>query len=196
MQHQPERLAQKLFRTSFAALSPYEQRVVQRIAQGLHISRNTNREFDTSMTFGQRLADRVATFGGSWTFILLFVAVLLLWIVLNSFILAWRGAFDPYPYILLNLVLSMTAALQVPVIMMSQNRQSAKDRIDAAHDYEVNLKSEIEIGHLHEKLDQLCEQQWAELVVMQQEQIRLLTQLLAAQQHAPPPAARDDRTEP
>lgn len=143
------------------------------------LARDTNKEFDTQLTFGQRLADKVAAFGGSWTFIILFAAVLAAWIVLNSVILARRHeAFDPYPYILLNLFLSMTAAVQAPVIMMSQNRQAAKDRMDAAHDYEINLKAEMEIGRLHEKMDDLREQRWAELVSMQQEQIRLLQQLL------------------
>jgi len=175
MQH----LAEKVFHTGVNALGERERRVLQRIAQRQPISENTNHAFDDQTTFGQRLADRVATFGGLWTFILLFGTVLVSWIVLNSAILARRGdAFDPYPYILLNLVLSMTAALQAPIIMMAQNRQSAKDRIDAAHDYEVNLKAEIEIGHLQEKLDHLREQQWADLVAMQQEQIRLLTALL------------------
>lgn len=143
------------------------------------LARDTNKEFDTQLTFGQRVADKVAAFGGSWTFIILFAAVLAAWIVLNSAILARRHeAFDPYPYILLNLFLSMTAAVQAPVIMMSQNRQAAKDRLDAAHDYEINLKAEMEINRLHEKLDDLREQRWAELVSMQQEQLRLLQQLL------------------
>ena len=179
MPHQMHQLAQKVFHTGADALGQRERRVLHRIVQHQPISENTNRAFDDQTTWGQRLADRVATFGGSWTCILLFGAVLVSWIVLNSAILARRGdAFDPYPYILLNLVLSMTAAFQAPIIMMAQNRQAAKDRIDAEHDYEVNLKAEIEIGHLHEKLDHLREQQWAELVAMQQEQIRLLTALV------------------
>jgi uncharacterized membrane protein len=125
------------------------------------------------------VADRVVGFGGSWTFISLFCGVLVAWVVLNSFILArWGGAFDPYPYILLNLVLSMLAALQAPIIMLSQNRQAAKDRLDAAHDYEVNLKAELEVRALHEKVDCLRGQQWGELIELQQEQIRLLTQIL------------------
>jgi uncharacterized membrane protein len=164
---------------SFEDLSEREQRILQHVAQHLHISHDANQAFDAHLTFGQRLADRVAAFGGSWTFILLFGAILLAWVVLNSWVLTRRGeVFDPYPYILLNLVLSMLAALQAPIIMMSQNRQAAKDRLDAAHDYEVNLKAELEIGALHDKLDHLREQQWTELVGMQQEQIRLLTQLL------------------
>ena len=104
---------------------------------------------------------------------------MLAWVILNSFILANRNAaFDPYPYILLNLFLSMTVALQAPIIMMSQNRQSAKDRIDAAHDYEVNLKAELEILSLHKKIDELREQKWIELIEIQQKQIEMLEKLL------------------
>jgi uncharacterized membrane protein len=127
----------------------------------------------------QRLADRVAAFGGSWTFIIIFAAILLAWVLLNTLILArYRASFDPYPYILLNLFLSMLAAVQAPVILMSQNRQGVKDRLDAAHDYEVNLKAELEILNLHEKLDELREMKWSELITMQQEQLRLLTRLI------------------
>lgn len=145
------------------------------------IARDINQEFDNQLTLGQRVADKVAVFGGSWTFIFLFAGILVAWVVLNSVILARQhAAFDPYPYILLNLFLSMTAAIQAPVIMMSQNRQAAKDRLDAAHDYEINLKAEMEISALQEKLDDLREQRWVELVAMQQEQIRLLQQLLEA----------------
>jgi len=160
-------------------LSKREKNVFRHFAERIRISRNTNKEFDATLTFGQRLADRVATFGGSWPFIIIFITILLLWIMLNSYILARRGdTFDPYPYILLNLVLSMLAALQAPIIMMSQNRQAAKDRLDAAHDYEVNLKAELEILSLHEKLDALREHQWRELIELQQEQIQLLLELL------------------
>jgi uncharacterized membrane protein len=179
MNHKVADIARKSFRVGFDSLSEREQKVIRHFVDRMRISRNTNREFRERSTFGQRLADRVAAFGGSWTFILIFSGMLLAWVVLNSFILARRGvAFDPYPYILLNLFLSMTAALQAPIIMMSQNRQSAKDRLDAAHDYEINLKAELEIMTLHEKLDALKEQQWKELILMQQEQIRLLTRLL------------------
>lgn len=142
------------------------------------ITRDTNKEFDQALTFGQRLSDHVASFGGSWPFIIIFGVVLLSWIALNSLVLArHNAAFDPYPYILLNLVLSMLAAIQAPIIMMSQNRHAAKDRLDAAHDYEVNLKAELEILALHEKIDRLCEQQWKELIDLQQEQIRVLREL-------------------
>jgi uncharacterized membrane protein len=156
-----------------------EKRVIERLTKRLHISRNASRAFEESLTLGQRLADRIAVFGGSWTFILIFLVTLLTWIVLNTLVLNRVGrAFDAYPYIFLNLILSMLAALQAPVIMMSQNRHAAKDRLAAAHDYEVNLKSELEILALHQKVDALREQQWTELLAMQQQQIQLLTTLL------------------
>lgn len=166
-------------------LSRREQDLIRRILQGKHVARNINKEFDETLTFGQRLADQVASFGGSWTFIIIFASILLTWIILNTFILARLNyAFDPYPYILLNLFLSMLAAIQAPIIMMSQNRQAAKDRLDAAHDYEVNMKAELEIADLHKKIDELREKQWLELIEMQQEQIRLLTQLLEEKHNA------------
>ena len=156
-----------------------ERRVMERVKKRLHVSRNLRRDCEGSVTFGQRLADRVAAFGGSWTFIIVFLSMLVAWIVLNTVLLTRIGKpFDPYPYIFLNLVLSMVAALQAPVIMMSQNRHAAKDRLAAEHDYEVNLKSELEILALHEKVDTLREQQWLELVAMQEKQIQLLTKLL------------------
>jgi uncharacterized membrane protein len=156
-----------------------EQRVIDRLTKRLHISRNARREFEENLTFGQRLADRIARFGGSWTFILIFLSLLLAWIVLNTIVLTRVARpFDAYPYIFLNLILSMLAALQAPVIMMSQNRHAAKDRVAAAHDYEVNLKSELEILGLHRKIDTLREQQWMELLAMQQQQIQLLTRVL------------------
>jgi uncharacterized membrane protein len=172
-------LAKKRFEVDLDALPEPEQRVIHHYGERRHISRDTNREFEKRLTFGQRLADQVATFGGSWMFILIFAAILFLWVLLNSFILVRRGAsFDPYPYILLNLFLSMLAAVQAPVILMSQSRQAAKDRVDAAHDYEVNLKAELEILSLHEKLDELREKKWGEFIVLQQEQMQLLTQLV------------------
>jgi uncharacterized membrane protein len=167
-----------------------EQRVIERLTKRLHISRNTHQEFEEALTVGQRLADRIAIFGGSWTFILIFLSLLLAWIVLNTIVLAHLGKpFDPYPYIFLNLILSMLAALQAPVIMMSQNRYAAKDRVAAQHDYEVNLKSELEILALHQKIDTLRQQQWLELVAMQQEQIELLTTLRDERKQAASPAA-------
>jgi uncharacterized membrane protein len=169
----------KRFKVSLDALPEREHRVVQHVDERLPISHDTNLEFEKKLTFGQRLADQVAAFGGSWTFIVIFAAILLAWVLLNTLILVrYSASFDPYPYILLNLFLSMLAAVQAPVILMSQNRQGVKDRLDAAHDYEVNLKAELEILSLHEKIDELREMKWAELMTMQQEQIGLLTRLL------------------
>ena len=171
--------AKKRFDSDFDALPEREQRVIKYFSERLHISRNVNREFESELTFGQKLADKVARFGGSWTFIIFFGIILLVWVSLNGFLVSRHGnSFDPYPFILLNLFLSMLASIQAPVILMSQNRQSVKDRFDAAHDYEVNLKAELEILSLHEKIDELREKNWSELIAMQQEQIELLTQLL------------------
>jgi uncharacterized membrane protein len=176
--HSQEQFRQFLL-DRYATLSKRERNLVRGIMEHRHVVRNINQEFEEQLTVGQRIADKVAAFGGSWRFIIIFGTILVAWIVLNSVALARiHDSFDPYPYILLNLFLSMLAAIQAPVIMMSQNRQAAKDRLDAAHDYEVNLKAELEIANLHQKLDELREKQWQELVEMQQEQIRLLTRLL------------------
>ena len=180
MKREVHELSQQLLHNEYDSLSPREQHVIRLISQRLHVSRDVVTELEESLSFGQRMADRVASFGGSWTFILLFFGVMIFWIAINSYVLIqWqRHFFDPYPYILLNLVLSMMAAIQAPIIMMSQNRQAAKDRVDATHDYEVNLKAELEIMALHQKIDALREHQWEELIVMQKEQIRLLTLLI------------------
>ena len=169
----------KRFAADLETLPARDRRIIEHFGERKHISRDTNREFETKLTFGQKLADKVAAFGGSWTFIIIFGAILLSWVLLNYILLARRGeTFDPYPYILLNLFLSMLAAIQAPVILMSQNRQAVKDRLDAAHDYEVNLKAELEILGLHEKIDELRESKWTELMVVQQKQIELLMRLL------------------
>jgi len=171
--------AEKIFRSKFEELTEIERHVAHHITKRTPISKNVAQDFSEQMTFGQKLADKVASFGGSWIFISIFMAVMVIWILLNSFILfKLNSSFDPYPYILLNLVLSMLAAIQAPIILMSQNRQSFKDRLSAEHDYEVNLKAELEIIGLHEKVDSLREKQWSELISIQQEQLRLLKQLL------------------
>lgn len=131
----------------------------------------------TNLTFGQRVADHVATFGGSWTFIISFLAFLLIWIAVNALWLV-NESFDPYPFILLNLILSCVAALQAPVIMMSQNRQETKDRERAKKDYMVNLKSELEIRILHEKIDHLMLNQQQEILEVQKIQIEMLSDIL------------------
>jgi uncharacterized membrane protein len=147
-------LARQLLDLDEGELEEQEKRVIESAVKRLAVSRNVDDEIAQKATFGQRIADKVAEVGGSWGFIIGFGLVIFGWVVLNSFILATH-AFDPYPYILLNLMLSMLASVQAPVILMSQNRQAARDRLVAAHDYEVNLKAEIEIAALHEKLDQI-----------------------------------------
>jgi uncharacterized membrane protein len=137
------------------------------------------REQLATETRGQRAADRVARFGGSWAFISLFGAVLAIWILFNVEV---GHAFDPYPFILLNLVLSCVAAIQAPIILMSQNRQAEKDRLNAEADFAVNLKAEMEILALHEKLDELRETRWRELVAQQEQQLALLQRMLAQRQ--------------
>ncbi len=165
MNDQVKLLAEQLLHTGFDRLEERDRRVLTRIAKRVHISRDIDAEFETKLTVGERLADKVAEFGGSWTFIIIFGLVLVAWVVFNSVILL-TGAFDPFPYIFLNLILSMLAAIQAPVIMMSQNRQAAKDRLAAAHDYEVNLKAELEIMALHDKLDQIRNEQIAGLIAL------------------------------
>lgn len=169
--------AHELLLKELEKLTDIEKKIIASLVKKKSIVKNINKEADDQRTLGEKIADQVAAFGGSWTFIIIFVIVLVGWVIVNSFILLNR-AFDPYPYILLNLFLSMTAALQAPIIMMSQNRQSARDRLDAAHDYEVNMKAELEIRFLHEKLDDLREQKWLQLVEMQQKQIELLNDIL------------------
>jgi uncharacterized membrane protein len=171
--------AERLFRSKYEKLTELEKHVAHHISDRTTISKNVIQDLSKQMTFGQNMADKVASFGGSWIFISIFMGVMVIWILLNSFILInLNSSFDPYPYILLNLVLSMLAAIQAPIILMSQNRQAYKDRLSAEHDYEVNLKAELEIIGLHEKVDSLREKQWSELISIQQEQLKLLRQLL------------------
>lgn len=171
--HEPEKAK------TWMPVTSEERLVVEAMAQHTPLARNIVRESAATDSVGARLADRVAAFGGSWTFILIFLAFLAAWTLLNTEILGpRREAFDPYPYIFLNLFLSMIAALQAPVIMMSQNRQGEKDRMHAANDYEVNLKAELEIRALHDKLDLLRTMDWQALVEQQHKQIELLTELV------------------
>jgi len=168
---------QEVLESEKGELSALEDQVVKSLRDQEILSENLNVEFDLQLTFGQRMADRVAEFGGSWTFMLAFGGVLLLWIAVNSLAML-RQPFDPYPYILLNLVLSCLAAMQAPIIMMSQNRQEAKDRLRAEHDYQVNLKAELEIRHLTWKMDQLLNHQWQRLLEIQKIQTELMEELL------------------
>ena len=180
MTGQAEHLAQTFLRREWAKLTAREKKVIESLINRSNVSRNINRDLDDGRTFGEKVADKVAAFGGSWTFIGIFGGILFVWVIINSLVLMSR-AFDPYPYILLNLFLSMLAAIQAPIIMMSQNRQTTRDRLDAAHDYEVNLKCELEIRDLHEKLDELRNHKWLDLIEMQQQQIRILEKLLREQ---------------
>ncbi len=158
------------------ALTAVEAEVAGKAGRHLTIAADIERQFARSATAGQRAADSVARLGGSWGFVLGFVALIGAWVAANSAALA-RPSFDPYPYILLNLILSCLAALQAPIIMMAQNRQAARDRLQADHDYRVNLKSEIEIASLHEKVDHVLHAQWERMVDLQQIQIDLLSEL-------------------
>jgi len=143
------------------------------------ITRDVNQVLKEGQSLGDRLADHVAAFGGSWTFIVLAFVALLLWVLLNSALFVSQGSsFDPYPFIFLNLILSMLAALQAPIIMMAQNRQAARDRLAAALDYEVNLKSELEIMELHAKVEALRVDQLAELLQRTAEQMDLLRSMV------------------
>lgn len=155
-------LAQRLLELDYKDIKERERRVIERVAKRVAVSRDPSVLHLEGAGLGNRLADRVAQVGGSWGFVIAFGVVLLVWVLLNSAALA--APFDPYPYILLNLFLSMLAAIQAPIIMMSQNRQSAKDRLQATHDYEVNLKAEFEIMALHDKLDEMRNKDLAELI--------------------------------
>jgi uncharacterized membrane protein len=157
-------------------LTSLEQEVVRSLHEHELLSENVDEQFERHWSLGERLADRIAAFGGSWIFLICFGVFMLLWITANSVILVARPL-DPYPFILLNLVLSCLAAIQAPIIMMSQNRQEAKDRLRSQHDYQVNLKAELEIRHLHEKVDHLLSHQWERLVEIQEIQLDLLSEL-------------------
>jgi uncharacterized membrane protein len=164
-------LARQLLDLDDGDLKPHERAVIERCVRRLAVSRNINLDMEKSSTFGERLADRVAEIGGSWGFIIGFALFIALWSIVNTVLLATH-AFDPYPFIFLNLTLSMLAAVQAPVILMSQNRAAARDRLVANHDYEVNLKAEIEIAALHEKLDEIRAHELATMIRRLEEEVR------------------------
>ena len=153
-----------------------EEEVVNSIHESDLLSKNINISYTEKTSVGAKISDQVAKFGGSWKFIITFFMILILWIILNSIFLL-NKTFDPYPFILLNLILSCIAAIQAPIIMMSQNRQEAKDRIRSENDYKVNLKAEIEIRTLHEKIDHLLLDQWSRMMQIQQVQLDMLGEL-------------------
>lgn len=167
---------QNLLESEKGELTSLDHEVIESLKQHETLASNINAEFEKDLTLGETLADKIAVFGGSWKFILVFGSVLFIWIIVNTAVLLWKP-FDPYPFILLNLILSCLAAIQAPVIMMSQNRQEAKDRLRSEHDYRVNLKAELEIRHLHEKIDHLMSHQWERLVEIQQIQIELMSEI-------------------
>jgi uncharacterized membrane protein len=157
-------------------LSALDHEVIESLQQHEILSSDISKQFEKKLTFGERLSDHIAEFGGSWKFLITFGAVLLIWIAVNGVILVTH-AFDPYPFILLNLILSCLAAVEAPIIMMSQNRAEARDRLRAENDYKVNLKAELEIRHLHEKIDHLLRRQYNRLFEIQQIQIELLEEI-------------------
>ncbi|HBD12232.1 MAG TPA: hypothetical protein DCZ13_08805 [Porticoccaceae bacterium] len=180
------RYVESLLETEKGELSSLEQDVIAALQRHETITERLETEFEQQLSFGERLSDRVASFGGSWNFIITFAFVLFFWVLINSLILLWRP-FDPYPFILLNLILSCLAALQAPIIMMSQNRQEAKDRLRSEHDYRINLKAELEIRHLHEKIDHLLKHQWERLVEIQQVQLEILNEFRDGMRHVDQP---------
>ncbi|MCL5071090.1 MAG: DUF1003 domain-containing protein [Actinobacteria bacterium] len=158
-------------------LTNLENKVLASLKEQETIAQNINVEFDKQLTFGERLSDKLASFGGSWRFIIIFFILLVIWVIINSINLFNRN-FDPYPFILLNLILSCLAAIQAPVIMMSQNRMETKDRIRARNDYLVNLKAELEIRNLNERIDNLLTDQWQRLLEIQKIQMDIMNELV------------------
>jgi uncharacterized membrane protein len=163
-------------------LDDLEQEVVKSLGQNELIAGNVNTVYDEKATLGQRIADKVAAVGGSWAFIISFIVVLTVWMSVNAYIFN-KHPFDPYPFILLNLCLSTLAAIQAPIIMMSQNRQSTKDRLTAEQDYQVNLKAELQIRHMHDMLGHLLSRQWERMLEIQKTQTMLLQHLAEISSH-------------
>ncbi len=176
LNHYKALYVEELLSKERGGLTELEREVVRVVRDQALLSSNADAEFDRSLTFGQRLADRVARFGGSWAFICTFGLILAVWIGINS-VVAFGKPFDPYPFILLNLILSSIAALQAPVIMMSQNRQESKDRMRAENDYQINLKAELEIRLLTERIDHLIKHQWTRLMEIQGIQVELMEEM-------------------
>lgn len=166
----------KIMHDEKGELTTLEKDVIEKMTDYEIISSDIEKDFTSDFTFGERVSDKIATFGGSWKFIFIFAFVLFVWIGINSYILLSRP-FDPYPFILLNLILSCIAAIQAPVIMMSQNRQESRDRKRAEADYKINLKSELELRQLHQKVDHLLIQQWERMVEIQELQLEVLEEL-------------------
>ena len=171
------RYIEATMREELGSLSHLEKEVLDALHSNQIISDNIDETLDKNLTVGQKLADKIASFGGSWTFIIAFFIFLFFWIVLNALLLS-TNAYDPYPFILLNLILSCLAAMQAPLIMMSQNRLEEKDRLRAKKDYQVNLKAEVEIRMLHEKMDHLILNQQQHLFEIQHIQVEMLKEII------------------
>ena len=178
LNHYRQKYVQILITRENRELNELEKEVLAKLKESDLLARDINEEASGRLTFGQRVADRVAIFGGSWTFIIVFFLFILVWMLINAFVLVARP-FDPYPFILLNLILSCLAAIQAPIIMMSQNRQESKDRLRSQNDYQVNLKSELEVRILNEKIDHLINHQVMRLMEVQALQIEYLEELLS-----------------
>jgi uncharacterized membrane protein len=168
---------EKMMGDEIGELSKLETEVLESIKKSEILAKNIDPEIDDTLTFAQRVADKIASFGGSWTFILLFLFFIGLWMFVNVFLLLAKP-FDPYPFILLNLLLSCVAAFQAPVIMMSQHRQESRDRLRSEHDYQINLKAELEIRQLNEKMDHLLIHQGQRLLEIQQVQVELMEEII------------------
>ena len=156
-------------------LSSIDQEVIKSLSEHDLLAKNTAKEYEDQLTFGERTADKVAEFAGSWSFIAFATGIIIVWILLNTFMVIFE--WDPYPFILLNLVLSCIAALQAPIIIMSQNRQTERDRMQAEEDYKVNLKAELEIRHLSDKIDHILTRQWERMMDIQQIQMELMEEI-------------------
>jgi uncharacterized membrane protein len=184
------RYTEQLLQEEHGEFSELDRQVAESIAKQDTIAENTEEEFEEKRTFGDKVSDHLASFGGSWRFLISFGVVLVIWMAINI-IAGTVHAFDPYPFILLNLCLSCIAAVQAPIIMMSQKRQEVKDRLRADNDYRVNLKAELEIRHLHEKLDYLISRQWQRLAEIQQIQMEMMHEAQTAK-----PRSRVTRARP
>ena len=179
MQKYQQRYVHELLRQEKGELTELEKEVITDLNDHELTAKNPLKDDDEdAATFGERVADRIASFGGSWRFIISFCSVLAIWVLINVYVLA-AHPFDPYPFILLNLFLSALASIQAPLIMMSQNRQEARDRRRSLHDYQVNLKAELEIRQLHQKIDHMLSHQWERLLEIQEIQIELINEIRA-----------------
>lgn len=192
------RYVEEILREEHGEYSDLDREVAESIARQETIAENTEDDFEEHRTLGERFSDNLASFGGSWAFLISFGFVLVVWMGING-LMGEVKAFDPYPFILLNLVLSCIAAVQAPIIMMSQKRQESKDRLRSLNDYQVNLKAELEIRHLHEKMDHLVTRQWQRLAEIQQVQLEMLQEAQLPKARAKrrrKPAAKKKRAKP